>query len=198
MSDRHIFRSLHPPRSSHLPFRRSHLILLFSLCLISASLTFMQLYFKKSHNSIKATITYDQSLTETEKSKLEQVINLAYSSNTYQPSHSVTFSATTTLTATESDHSVTGDIWLPTVDFYSDQLNLTANESQANGIKWVSLNDLTPKTRVVSIDGNYYFDDFKAGAKYRRISAISDDPATATEAKQRILLKAFEDFSASH
>lgn len=198
MSDRHVFRSLHSPRSSHLPFRRSHLILLFSLCLISASLTFMQLYFKKSHNSMKAAIIYDQSLTEIEKSKLEQAVNLAHSSNAYRPSHSITFSATTTLIATESDHSVTSDIWLPTVDFYSDQLNLTINESQTDNIKWVSLNNLTPKTRVVSIDGNYYFDDFKAGAKYRQISAISDDPATATEAKQHILLKAFEDFSASH
>ena len=74
--------------------------------------------------------------------------------------------------ATENDLLV--KVELPTINFYDSELNVTAAEAKTDAITWVDYEKITPETRVVSIDNDYFFENVDKGARYTYISYTTD------------------------
>lgn len=79
------------------------------------------------------------------------------------------------------DGAIVTDILLPVTDFEDGRQNITSAELANYDL--VSINSLTPEQKVLSIDGNYFFDDFEHGAIYKVVTFESDDRAAAEKAK---------------
>ena len=124
---------------------------------------------------IPGKITYDESLTDEEKAMLSNIFKSYVGEKPEKMlDHDVTFSAETTKTKKDTaDNVLLYDIQVPTVDFYSSELNVNENEAESESVKWVSLAKLTPESRVVSIENNYFFDTLNEGAKYRYLTIKS-------------------------
>lgn len=75
----------------------------------------------------------------------------------------------------EKENDILVKIEVPTVDFYSSELNVTAEEAKTEKVTWVDYEKLTPETRVVSIDNDYFFDTFTKGARYTYLSFNASD-----------------------
>ena len=130
---------------------------------------------------VPGEITYDESLTEDEKAYIEERYSKYVETYDFELWHDVKISAKTSY-KNENDlqnNIVAYDIELPTVDFYSSELNITSAEAETDKVTWISLAKITPENRVVSIDNNYWFDTLDEGAKYRFIIIESKDDETA-------------------
>ncbi|MBP5674742.1 CapA family protein [Candidatus Saccharibacteria bacterium] len=75
----------------------------------------------------------------------------------------------------EKENDILVKIEVPTVDFYSSELNVTTEEAKTEKVTWVDYEKLTPETRVVSIDNDYFFDTFTKGARYTYLSFNASD-----------------------
>lgn len=115
---------------------------------------------------IGATITYDDSLTEEEKTFLQSTIGDT------KPESNLTISAADTDIAPASESAVIYDVLLPTADFYSPNSNTSSTDQTTT---FTSIKDLTPAQKVLSLDNNYYFDDFTHGAKFRVLNFNSNN-----------------------
>ena len=73
------------------------------------------------------------------------------------------------------DDDILVKIEVPTVDFYSSELNVSYSESISAKTTWVDYTKLTPENRVVSIDNNYFFDTFTKGARYTYLTFKADE-----------------------
>ena len=164
------------------------LVLVFFLIIALAVLGFI-LFDKFSKGIAKepGKLIFDESVTAEEKTYIEDRFNKWKEyGNGAELEHDVTISAETTYTSEglkQPGTEIPYDIELPTVDFYSRELNVTMDEakdeSENSKIKWISLTEITPENRVVSIDDNYWFDTLDKGAKYRIIHLKSEDNTTA-------------------
>ncbi len=74
-----------------------------------------------------------------------------------------------------AENDVLVKIELPTVSFYSKELNVTAEEAKSEKVTYIDYTKITPEDRVVSVDGKYFFDDVKNGAKYTYITYTTDE-----------------------
>lgn len=88
----------------------------------------------------------------------------------------ILYSQKTTYDMSEmKDDDILVKIEVPTVDFYSSELNVTQSEATEDKVTWVNYEKLTPETRVVSIDNNYFFDTFTKGARYTYLTFTAND-----------------------
>ena len=141
---------------------------------------------------VPGVITYDLSLTEEERAYLSEIFK-DYEGEKPEKilDHDVKFSAETITKRKEAaDGVLLFALDVPTVDFYSNELNVTAEEAEGEKVTWVSFNSLSPDARLVSIDGNYFLDTLDEGAKYRYITIESSD---INETKSLIEAKIKED-----
>lgn len=146
------------------------------LILIAGGALGVMLFIKNNPNIIgkAGELTLDESLTEKEKTYLSKVFEKYIGENPEEKlQHDVKISAETTTARKTGDNLVLYDLTLPTVDFYDSELNVTSSEAES--LTWVSLSEITPETRVVSIDDEYFFDTLDSGAKYRYLSLESPD-----------------------
>ena len=90
--------------------------------------------------------------------------------------HDIKFNSKTVYDMSEKkDNDILVKIELPTVDFYSKELNVSMDDAKNDKVKWIDYEKLTPENRVVSIDNHYFFDDIKLGARYTYLSYETDD-----------------------
>ena len=88
----------------------------------------------------------------------------------------IEYSLKTTYDMSEmQDDDILVKIEVPTVDFYSSELNVSLEEAKSDKITWINYEKLTPETRVVSIDNSYFFDAFTKGARYTYLTFKADD-----------------------
>ena len=107
--------------------------------------------------------TYDQSLTDAEKTFL----NTIFTDET-KLKNNVLISATDEQQPTSTEDSLTYDILVPVADFYYPKSNIKSDEIKSTPeVSLVSIKDLSPDKKMLSLDQNYYFDDFNSGAIFR-------------------------------
>ena len=131
-----------------------------------------------------ATIVFDDSVTSEEKAFITSRFEKLKETRNYNIYNELKISAETTYKIdtntvnklNQNNISIVYDLLLPTVDFYDSELNISSSEAEkSTDIKWVSLREITPENRVVSIDDNYWFDSYNEGAKYRILNLESSD-----------------------
>ena len=126
---------------------------------------------------IPGKIYYDETLTEDEENALTEIFKDYIGDDAPKVlNHDVTFTAKTTTSKIEEKNTILYNLELPTVDFYSNELNVTESEANSKKVTWKSLEAVTPEDRVVSINDKYYFDTLNEGAKYRYLKIDSIDP----------------------
>ena len=116
---------------------------------------------------IPSTATYDSSLTNEEKSSLENIFS------EQKLAHDVTISAEsdTTYTKSASYDTLLYDILIPVTGFYNPKQDITATEAKSlslvapeqiepedEKVYLLSINKLTPDVKALSIDGDYALD----------------------------------------
>lgn len=116
----------------------------------------------------KGEITYDESLTEEEVSFLTDKLQDAKLKN------DVTISAETSLTKSTDSASLVSDIFVPVADFYSVESNIKSTDEN---LKLISISELKSTDKLLSLDGNYFFDDMTKGAEFRILRFDSKDPS---------------------
>ena len=69
---------------------------------------------------------------------------------------------------------------MPVADFYYAPSDITSDAIK-DGIdaQLISINQLTPQQKLLSLDGHYFFDDFKQGALYHILQFNGPDPTEA-------------------
>ena len=152
------------------------------LILIAGGILGTILFIKNNPNVIgkAGELTLDDSLTSAEKTYLNKVFEKYIGENKSESlKHDIKISAETTTARKSGSNLVLFDLTVPTVDFYDSDLNVTASEAES--LTWVSLSELTPETRVVSIDDNYFFETLDSGAKYRYLTLESSDISESKE-----------------
>lgn len=113
-------------------------------------------------------ITYDDSLTEEEKIFIENTIG----ENTLKKD--VTISAITTDTPANSETQITYDILVPITDYYDTRSSIS---SDAEDLMLESIKNLKSTDKLLALDGNYFFDDFEKGAKFRIFQLNGEEPS---------------------
>lgn len=119
---------------------------------------------------VPGTISYDDSLTESEKSFLKEKLA------DYRAPEDITISATTepaSFLANKSSNYIIYDTLLPVTSFYDATSDISADEVEEYTL--ISASELSPAQKLLSIDGNYYFDDYQNGALYRVLHFSSDN-----------------------
>ncbi len=136
------------------------------------------------------TLTYGSSLTEDERNLLNEKYTSVLGEK-YKLHGDVTFSVEVIDEYKASDDSIITTVYVPTVDFYSQEINLTAAEAETKAT-WTELDKLTQEKRVVSIDNKYYFDDPTKTAKFRIIKITAAESGTIPDMK-KVLDESFSD-----
>ncbi|MBR0461035.1 CapA family protein [Candidatus Saccharibacteria bacterium] len=143
---------------------------------------FSQLFIKPGE------VTYDASLTDSEKSFLTNI----FTEDT-KLKNDVTISAVTKNSPPgDDDDGLIYDILVPIADFYypgNDIDGASFNTENTDGIptstnpdiRLISLSDLTPDHKLLALDGNYFLDTLDSGAYYRVFNLDSKDQTEARE-----------------
>jgi len=113
----------------------------------------------------KGVLTYSDSLLDEEKSFLTGIIG-----ENEKFTQDLTVSAETVAQKSED---LVYDILVPTTDFYDGTQDISSSE--IGNYALVSVNDLTSDQKALSVDGNYYFDDYENGAMYRVFKFTATD-----------------------
>ncbi len=159
--------------------KKVRLAFIFMLLIVAGIL--IKLWLDTNPFKVPGKVEYDSSITEEEKTILEKNKELWEEEHKYL-NHDVSFSAKTTYELPDLTDSVLTAVEVPTVDFYDNELKITDAEKDDKNIKWVDIRKLTPESRVVAIDDNYYFDNIEKGARFRVITYKTvDDTKEAAE-----------------
>ncbi|MBR1801821.1 CapA family protein [Candidatus Saccharibacteria bacterium] len=160
-------------------------IIFLVLAILISGGVLVKLWLDTNPFKVPGVITYDESLTAEEKTYLSSIFKDYEGENAPKMlNHDVTFSAESTTKRKETtDGDILFELEVPTVDFYSSELNVTSAEAETDKITWISFNKLTPETRLVSIDDKYFLETMDEGAKYRYLTIKSSD---ITETKSLI------------
>ena len=171
------------------------LIIFLVIAIIAAGGVLVKFWLDTNPFRVPGVITFDSSLTEDEKSLLSDIFKDYLGEKPKEIlNHDVTFSAKTTYEKDESyidsGKTILYSLELPTVDFYDNKLNISADEAEIasndSDVEWIDFKDLTFENRVVSIDDKYFFDTFNEGARYRYFIIESSD---YTETRDKIVSK---------
>ena len=161
--------------------RRSKAIVILPIVfLLIAGAAFGFLMFSKELSKPKGVVTYDSSLTDAEKALAEGALT------DFIPVNDVTISASLEDAAyiDKPGNYLVYQTLVPTTDFYSPVFDITSDELEKYTLTPVE--ELEPTTKLLSLDGKYYLDDLKEGAKYRVIHFESKTP---DETKDKVATK---------
>jgi len=130
-----------------------------------------------------ASLVFDSSVTSEEKEWVNARFEKLKELSKFNIYNELKISAETTYEMSDNYNKigenklfVVYDLELPTVDFYDSELNISLDEAKTSkDIEWISLREITPKNRVVSIDDNYWFNTFNQGGRYRILVLESSD-----------------------
>lgn len=138
----------------------------------------VQFFTKTGLFRIPGVVYYDESLTTAEIDFLKSIFT-----DELDLDKDVTISATTALTMPElQEGQFLYEIFVPTTDFYSTVTSISSEQAYAllssstpiDNVNFVKISDLDASSRLLSIDNNYYLDQFTAGAAFRIISFNSE------------------------
>lgn len=119
------------------------------------------------------TITYDPSLSSAEKAKLQDILE------DITVAKDVTISAENLNTRPTAENALVYDILVPVADFYDPRDNVLTAELDSDNIKLISVRELTPDQKLLSVDGQYFLDTFDRGAQFRTLIFTGDNPSEA-------------------
>ena len=138
------------------------------------------LTFSKNISKPKGIITYDDSLTDTERTLVENALA------DFIPVDDVTISASLEDAAyiEKAGNYLVYQTLVPTTDFYNPVFDITSDELEKYTL--TPIEELEPTTKLLSLDGKDYLDDFKEGAKYRILHFDSNTP---DETKDKVATK---------
>ena len=150
-------------------------IIFLVLAILVAGGVLVKLWLDTNPFKVPGKIYYDKSLTEEEKTTLSELFKDYIGEKPAKIlDHDVTFSAeTTTARKDKKDNLLLISLEVPTVNFYSSELNVTAEEANSDKVTWVDFSKITPETRLVSIDDNFFLDTLNEGARYRYLKIDS-------------------------
>ncbi|MBP5512471.1 CapA family protein [Candidatus Saccharibacteria bacterium] len=164
------------------------LVLVFFVVIALCVLAFLLIDRFNGNSTKDGEISFDESVTAEERSYiLDRFTRWKSYSESARLTSDAKVSAETVYSLEEGfdNHDSTTmkytyDIFLPTVDFYDSELNVTKEEAEKENskVKWVSLTEIKPENRVVSLDNHYFFDEYYKGAKYRVMTIESGDKFT--------------------
>ena len=194
LEEKCIANDFEEPAKRKTPLVKKYILaLVFFLVVAIAVLGFILFdKFNKNVMKVPGKLVFDESVSEEEKSYIEgRFEKWKEYGKGVEIWHDVKISADTIYKIDESYASIRNnpvkivyDVYLPTVNFYSSELNITEaeakDETENSKVKWVSYNELTPENRVVSIDNKYFFDEYFEGAKYRVLTLESEENAEAS------------------
>ena len=140
----------------------------------------VQFFTKTGIFRIPGVVYYDDSLMEYEISMLENVFT-----EQVDLDENVTISARYELKLPELDsNEFLYDIGVVVTDFYSTETNVvvdTVEDLFLNNYNIINIDDLDFRKKLLKINGDYYLDDFMAGAIFRIISFESEAYAEEIE-----------------
>ncbi len=159
---------------------RFKIILVFCICFVLfATLTFfgVQFFTKTGVFRVPGVVIYDESLSDGEVALIQSVFD-----ENLDLDKDVTISATNYLELPElGEGEFISTIAVPVADFYSDEADVVAENADAlfnNCLdcyyKVVDIDELDFKSKLLSINGHYYLDEFDKGAIYRIIKFESE------------------------
>ena len=150
--------------------RSGRLIVFLIVFLVIAGASFVGFQFvtKTGLFSVPGEVYYDDSLTQdeltllneifTDEVKLKKDVKISANTSTSRPSlHEGTY-----LTKIE----------VPVTDFYEARSDV--DEFDESEYEYISIDDLTFDKKLLSVNNNYYLDDFDTGAKFRTITFESE------------------------
>lgn len=134
----------------------------------------VQFFTKTGIFRIPGIVIYDESLNADEVALFENIFT-----EEIDLDKNVTISARNELIAPSlNENEFLYNIKVPITDFYSLDDNITvtsADEALTNsGFRFIDINDLNHTQRLLSINNEYYLDEFNAGAIYRIITFESE------------------------
>ncbi len=167
---------------------RFKIILVFCICFVLfATLTFfgVQFFTKTGVFRVPGVVIYDESLSDGEVALIQSVFD-----ENLDLDKDVTISATNYLELPElGEGEFISTIAVPVADFYSDEADVVAENADAlfnNCLdcyyKVVDIDELDFKSKLLSINGHYYLDEFDKGAIYRIIKFESEKYAEEIQA----------------
>lgn len=123
----------------------------------------------------QGTVSYDNSLTESEKSELKSIFDKT------SVAKDVTISAKDLSERNTAEDTLVYDIIVPVADFYYPKNNISSAKLSSDKISQISVRKLTPKQKLLSVDGHYFYDDFNRGATFRTLFFSGSNPKEARD-----------------
>lgn len=165
--------------------RRAKIFKRFGVFIIAFVLVFLAVFLgvqyltKSGIFRVPGVVYYDKTLSSDELSKLSGIFT-----ENIDLDKDVNISARNTLTLPPlSDNEYLYNIYVPVTDFYSVETDLTvqsveevfdSNFQAANNFELIPVSELDFSKKLLSLNGNYYLDNFNTGAVYRIITFDSD------------------------
>lgn len=181
------YQSYRPSGRSRSEGPRFRAVVIFPAFLLGAGIVIFVLFkiLNKEIVIVPGKVTYDSSLTDAEKSQLEEIFS------DKRLARDVAISAESTTSYTDSDFLY--DVQIPTTNFYNTALDISADAAKKlrvlpyntaktqddDEVYLLSIRELTPDLRALSIDNNYYLDTFNTGAVFRILKFESEDDSEA-------------------
>ena len=148
--------------------RRSKIVILGLIFVLAVGGGFLALMLSKEVKN--GELIYGENLTEQEKAWISEIVPEGQ-----KFSEDFTIDAKYSDTAPIAENTeILADILVPVTDFTSEKTGISGSEfsalDPASDATLISINELTPEKKLLAVDGEYYLDDLKNGAKYRIIT----------------------------
>lgn len=153
------------------------------LGIIVATIVFLTLQFVFQIGIFRSgTINFDENVTAANRDFITETLE------DVQFSSDITISSNQAFQAPDSSNTLTFDILVPVSDFYSTILNISTGQltqlitgQTIDNVELLSIWDLKPELRLLSVDNNYYLDTLNSGAVFNNIT-ISGHSSDVTKA----------------
>ena len=156
------------PKKNKLPI----IIAFLAVAIVVSGAILIKMWLDTDPFFVPGEITISESVSEEYKDIINENIE-KWKDDGKKIRHDISYTQKTLYDKSESkENDILVKIELPTVDFYDDELNIKSEEIE--NITWVDYEKITPESRVVSIDNNYFFDNIDKGARYIYISYETD------------------------
>ena len=162
------------------PLKPILIIGLFAIIVVATALVF-KLTLGNLNPPKTGTLIYADGLNQAEKSMISEIVP-----EDKRFSEDLVINAANS--ATRPSSGVLYDILVPVTDFYSEKTDISSEEllalsssenssSETGDVKLISLDQLTPSDKLLSVDGKYFPDEFDSGALFRSIFMnVADGP----------------------